>query len=158
MSDLRRWLDRVVDLNHAYAACLDARQLAAWPDFFTADCLYRIQSTEDHEAGRAHAAIYCDGRDMLVDRATTVEKVLFHQPRRQRRHVTGVRIVSEADGRIRACANFMLTEAFVDAPLAITMAGRYLDTIVEVDGQLKFFERLCVYDNHHIDRSIIYPV
>ena len=41
----------VQDLYSAYADCLDSDALERWPDFFTADCYYRITSAENYEAG-----------------------------------------------------------------------------------------------------------
>ncbi|MEO8134807.1 MAG: nuclear transport factor 2 family protein [Betaproteobacteria bacterium] len=35
----------VADLNAGYAACLDQRRFAEWPDFFTDDCVYKLRET-----------------------------------------------------------------------------------------------------------------
>ena len=146
----------VRDLYEDYCATLDDGDLQAWPDFFTDDCLYRVQSAENHDLGLAHAPIYCRGKGMLLDRVSA-SGVMVYEARRQRRFVTNVRI-SATEPLIRASASFLLTEAMLDRDPVLAMTGRYIDAIRIEDGRLKLHDRLCVYDNYRIIQNLIHPL
>src|SRR5256885_10372831 len=76
------------DLNAAYADCIDDDRLEEWPDFFVDDCRYLITDRESHAAGLRHGVIYCASRGMLIDRITTMRRVLVYEPHRYR-HILG---------------------------------------------------------------------
>jgi anthranilate 1,2-dioxygenase small subunit len=81
------------DFHDDYADVLDRGDLDRWPDFFTADCRYRVMSAETHEQGMLHAPIYCEGRGMLEDRIAAT-RVMVYEPRRQRRQFFNVQVES----------------------------------------------------------------
>lgn len=147
---------RVQQLYDRYSACLDAGNFELWPEFFTDDARYRIQSAETHERGLLHAPIYCDGKGMLLDRVSAT-KVMVYEPRRQRRFVSGLQVTQHGSA-IRSRSNFMLTEAMIDRDPVLAMTGSYIDEIVSDDGVLRFRDRLCVYDNYRIVQNLIFPV
>jgi salicylate 5-hydroxylase small subunit len=41
----------VAELNADYAACLDDRRFDEWPEYFTDECVYRLQPRENHDRG-----------------------------------------------------------------------------------------------------------
>lgn len=45
-----------------------------------------------------------------------------------------------------------------NAPSEVFNVGRYLDTLVRTEGQLKFSHKLCIFDSELIPGSIIYPI
>ena len=45
-----------------------------------------------------------------------------------------------------------------DQPSALFLCGRYHDRVVEDDGELRFAERICVYDSTIVPTSLVYPV
>ena len=46
-----------------YAACLDSDALERWPEFFVEDCVYRITSAENYDAGLPLGLIYATSRE-----------------------------------------------------------------------------------------------
>ena len=48
----------VEDLLHAYVECLDHDRLEDWPDFFVADCVYRIVPYENDAQNLPVSLIY----------------------------------------------------------------------------------------------------
>lgn len=146
----------VRDLYENYCATLDDADLEAWPEFFTEDATYRVQSAENYDQGLTHAPIFCRGKGMLLDRVSALG-VMVYEARRQRRFVSNVR-VSEAGPLIRASASFLLTEAMLDRDPVLAMTGRYIDTIRIEDGRLMLHDRLCVYDNYRIIQNLIFPL
>lgn len=51
---------RLADLYCAYSDVLDEGELERWPDFFTADCVYKVIPRENFEQDLPIALIYCE--------------------------------------------------------------------------------------------------
>lgn len=154
--ELRELYDEIAEL-------LDDDQVERLPSYFTDDCMYQVVSKENHDQGLPQATIYCDGIGMLRDRVVALRETQVYEPRAWRHFVSGVRVVGvqgdpAAGGEIRARGNFLVTEAMSDAEPTMLLVGRYLDRLVRRDGRLLFRERLVVYDNYRVVRSLIVPV
>ena len=154
-ADLRNELR---DLYDDYALCLDEMELERWIDFFTEDGVYKVISAENFGEGLDLAALSCSGRPMLQDRVAAARMTTIYEPRTIRHSVSCVRANKAEGGEIEAQANFALFECLLDREPHILMVGRYLDTVVRQGGELKFKQRLCVYDNYRIRTSLIIPV
>ncbi len=146
------------DFHDDYISCLDTGELERWPDFFVEDCRYRVLSRENHDAGLPLSLIYCDGRDMLLDRVTALRETTVFEPRSLRHFVSAVRVLDVDGSLIRAEANFMIVESLSDRDPVVNMAGRYLDTFVDTGERLLLKDRWCVHDNYRIRTSLIIPV
>ncbi len=146
------------DFYDDYSACLDAEALRDFPAFFTQDALYQVISRENHDDGLAHAPIYCFGRAMIEDRVNATVEAALYQPRSLRHFVSGVRIVGDEGGEVRVESNFLIIESLIEQEPQILMVGRYLDRVVRQEGELKFRERTCVYDNYRIRTTLVIPV
>jgi salicylate 5-hydroxylase small subunit len=148
----------IADLNAEYAACLDDRRFDAWPELFTDDCVYKLQPRENHDRGLPLATMAFESKGMLKDRIYAVTQTLFHIPYATR-HVVGWPVVKvDADGEIRAEANYMVIRVRENELPEVFSAGRYVDRIVAVDGRLRYKERLAIFDSALIPNSIIYPI
>ena len=51
MDDLH-YTHRINQLNAEYVRCIDDDRIEAWPDFFVAECLYKITTADNHARGR----------------------------------------------------------------------------------------------------------
>ena len=141
-----------------YAIAVDSGQWDLWPEFFTEDCVYRLQPRENFERGFPLATLSFTSKGMLKDRVYGIRETLFHDPYYQR-HVVGaplVRAVSE--GRIESEANYAVFRTKLDGPSTVFNVGRYLDVVVATEGGLKFASRTVVFDSEMIPNSIIYPI
>lgn len=148
----------VQDLYTDYARCVDNTKFEAWPDFFTEECLYRIVSRENFDAGLRMSALSLESKAMLKDRVYGMNDTIYHAPYLQR-HVVGMpKILSAGDDAIRAEANYVVMRTKLDAFSEVFNTGRYIDTIVREDGRLKFKERICVFDGELVMNSIVYPI
>ncbi|HYM04539.1 MAG TPA: aromatic-ring-hydroxylating dioxygenase subunit beta [Stellaceae bacterium] len=148
----------IEDLYARYSACVDSGKLDAWPDFFIEDCLYRVIPRENYERGLPLATLSFESKGMLRDRVYAATRTLFHQPYYQRHIVSGLRIVGEEGGAVRSEANYLVIRTKLSEPSEVFNTGRYLDKIVRAEGELKFAERLCVFDSELIPNSLIYPI
>jgi 3-phenylpropionate/cinnamic acid dioxygenase small subunit len=149
---------RLADLYCAYADTLDDGELEAWPEFFTEDCLYKIIPRENYEQGLPIALIYCESRDMLLDRVMAIRETALYVPRLIR-HLTGnIRLRDIGSDGLRLTANFALFQTVSDHPSELFLCGRYHDRVTDDGGNLRFAERVCVYDSTIVPTSLVYPV
>lgn len=141
-----------------YALAVDSGNWKLWPEFFTEQCVYKLQPRENHERGFPLCTLSFTSKGMLKDRVYGIQETLFHDPYYQR-HVVGAPIVRKVvEGRIQAEANYAVFRTKLDGASTVFNVGRYIDTIVQTPEGLKFAERLCVYDSEMIPNSIIYPI
>ncbi len=149
---------RLADLYCAYADALDDGELERWPDFFTEDCVYKVIPRVNFEQGLPVALIYCESRAMLLDRVTALRETALFAPRLIRHLTSGIRLRAiEPDG-FRLTASFALCQTMGNEPSALFLCGRYHDRVVETGGELRFAERICVYDSTTVPISLVYPV
>ena len=153
----------IADLHADYAACLDEHRFDDWPDFFTDDCVYRLQPRENHDRGLPLATMAFESKGMLRDRVYAVTQTLFHIPYATR-HIVGwprVRLAEPAsDGSViyGAESNYVVIRVRENEMPEVFNVGRYLDRIVCDNGRYRFCERLAIFDSALIANSIIYPI
>ena len=141
-----------------YASAVDSGHWGLWPEFFTDDCVYRLQPRENHERGFPLATLAFTSKGMLKDRVYGITETLFHDPYYQR-HVVGTPVVrSVGDDGIRSEANYAVFRTKLSEPSTVFNVGRYIDRVVRTPAGLKFASRECIYDTEMIPNSIIYPI
>ena len=128
------------------------------PEFFTEQCVYKIQPRENFERGLPLATLFLTSKGMLKDRVYGIQETLYHDPYYQR-HVVGAPMVRQVqEGRIHSEANYAVFRTKYDKESTVFNVGRYLDVIVPTPDGLKFAERLCIFDSEMIPNSLIYPI
>ena len=157
MVDMQTWLG-IQQLYADYASAVDSGQWDLWPEFFTEQCVYKLQPRENYERGFPLSTLSLTSKGMLKDRVYGISETLYHDPYYQR-HVVGAPIVRKVEeGRIYSEANYAVFRTKYDKESTVFNVGRYLDIIVQTPEGFKFAERLCVYDSEMIPNSIIYPI
>lgn len=155
--EFTEWL-ALTHLYAEYAAAVDSGNWDTWPDFFTDDCVYRLQPRENFERGFPLATLSFTSKGMLKDRVYAVKETLFHDPYYQR-HVVGIPIVRSVNAeRILSEANYAVFRTKLSEITTVFNVGRYIDTVVRTPSGLKFASRQCIYDSEMIPNSIIYPI
>jgi salicylate 5-hydroxylase small subunit len=148
----------LTQLNADYASAVDSGHWDLWPDFFTDDCVYRLQPRENHERGFPLATLAFTSKGMLKDRVYGIKETLFHDPYYQR-HVVGPLVIREAaEGRWSCESNYAVFRTKLSEASTVFNVGRYLDVVVRTPTGLKFASRECIYDSEMIPNSIIYPI
>ena len=141
-----------------YALAVDSGNWDLWPDFFTDDCIYRLQPRENFERGFPLATLSFTSKGMLKDRVYGIKETLFHDPYYQR-HVVGSPVIrSAAPDRIECEANYAVFRTKLSDTSTVFNVGRYIDVVVRTTAGLKFASRQCIYDSEMIPNSIIYPI
>ena len=137
------------DLYSAYVACIDEGRFADWPEFFTEECVYRVVPRENFDRGLPLSTLAFESKGMLKDRVYGVTQTLFHAPYYQRHILGRPQLLEHRDGVIRTQVNYLVLRTRQNDPTELFNTGRYIDTIVRENGQLKFREKLCVFDLCH---------
>lgn len=152
-----RWL-ALSQLYSDYASAVDSGQWDLWPEFFTEDCVYRLQPRENHERGFPLATLAFTSKGMLKDRAYGIKETLFHDPYYQR-HIVSAPIIRRVEGDRLVCeANYAVFRTKLSDASTVFNVGRYLDVVVMTPQGMKFARRECIYDSEMIPNSIIYPI
>jgi salicylate 5-hydroxylase small subunit len=141
-----------------YASILDSGQFEQWPDLFTEQCLYRLQSRENFDRGLPLATLSLESKGMLRDRVYGVSQTIYHDPYYQR-HILGVvNIVAQSASQFSAECNYHVIRTKRDSMPETVSVGRMVDKIVCLDSVYLFEEKLCIFDNDLIANSVIYPI
>lgn len=152
-------LDRAAlrDFYDDYYGGLDDVKLAEWPDFFTADCLYRVIPRENYEAGYTLCTMQAESRGMLIDRVMGLTRTQMFAPRYYRRFPGPLRIVGPEGAGVRCRHNLLLVQTLIDRQTDIVLAGVCHDLVVPDEGRLRFQERIVVFDSEMVPNSFVYP-
>ena len=149
---------RLADLYCAYDDVLNDGVLERWPDLFTAACVYKVIPRENVEQNLPIALIYCESRDMLMDRVVALRETALYAPRITRRVTSGICLRAiEPDG-LRLTASFAVFQTMQDQPSELFLCGRSQDRVVDDAGTLRFAERLRIYDSTIVPTSLVYPI
>jgi salicylate 5-hydroxylase small subunit len=141
-----------------YAQAVSSSEWELWPEFFTEDCVYRLQPRENHDRGFPLATLSFESKGMLKDRVYGIRETLFHDPYYQR-HVVGAPVVLKAGpGRIESEANYAVFRTKLSELSTVFSVGRYIDVVVRTEEGLKFASRQVIYDSEMIPNSVIYPI
>jgi 3-phenylpropionate/cinnamic acid dioxygenase small subunit len=141
-----------------YARRLDADELERWPEFFTADCFYRITSAENYEAGLPLGLVRATSRAMLEDRVKALREANVYEPQRYRHLVSALAIVGETADGLDVEANFLVVRTMQDGAMTLFAAGRYLDRVVREGGDWKFARKEVVLDSRQVDTLLAIPL
>jgi len=148
----------LTQLYSDYASAVDSGNWDLWPEFFTDDCVYRLQPRENHERGFPLATLSFDSKGMLRDRIYGIRETLFHDPYYQR-HVVGAPVIRRvSEGRIESEANYAVFRTKLSEISTVFNVGRYIDVVVRTPQGFRFASRECIYDSEMIPNSIIYPI
>lgn len=149
---------QLLALYSDYASAIDNNEWDKWPEFFTQECVYKVQPRENFDRGFPLATLSFESRGMLKDRIYGITETIFHDPYYQR-HVVGTPRICHVDPqRIRSEANYAVFRTKPDEISTVFNVGRYIDTIRRTDAGLKFESRVCVFDSEMVANSLIYPI
>ena len=151
MTDL---LTRLLALNAEYAATLDDDRLESWPDYFVADCLYKITSADNVRDGNEAGIVYADSRAMLADRVLALRRANIYE-RQSYRHIVGLPRLTSPH---RAETPFLVVRTMRDGRMDLFVSGRYVDVLDGSAGALLFRERIVVCDSARFDTLVAIPL
>ena len=144
--------------NARYADVIDSDALEQWPGLFTEACEYRVTNVENEAEGLPAGIVWADSRAMLHDRVAALREANIYE-RQAYRHLVGLpAIQSGANGAVHAETPFLVVRVMRDGSMDLFATGRYVDTMVEDGGDLRFRERLVVCDSSRVDTLLAIPL
>jgi anthranilate 1,2-dioxygenase small subunit len=148
----------VANLLAEYAACIDSDALERWPDFFTADCVYRITSAFNFARDLPIGIIHADSRRMLEDRVAALRKANIYEKQGYRHIVSVPRIVRREGAIVEAEAGFLVVRIMHDGALDLFATGRYLDRIDFAGETPRLARKIVVLDSEKVDTLLAIPL
>src|SRR5579862_1867812 len=148
----------LIQLQAAYARCIDNGDLNQWPQFFEEKCLYKITSAENYERGLEAGIVYANSRGMLSDRISSLREANVYE-RHSYRHFLGLPwIASQSDDEVRSETSFCVIRIMQDGVTDVYATGRYLDKFKLDGNSAKIAERIVVCDSSRFDTSLALPL
>jgi anthranilate 1,2-dioxygenase small subunit len=141
-----------------YAACLDSDAIERWPEFFVEDCVYRVTSAENYDAGLPIGVIYATSKNMLKDRVNALRQANIYEPQRYRHLISGFRIERDDVDTLEVTANFLVVRTMQDGAMTLFAAGRYVDSVVRGAAGWHFARKIVVLDSRRIDTLLAIPL
>ena len=151
-------VQRLVELNAAYARVIDNEQFEQWPELFHEDCLYKVTTAENVAQGMASGVMYADSRAMLQDRVSALRKANIYE-RQRYRHIVGLPVVlGETDSVADVETPFLIVRIMRDGVMDVFATGCYRDKVKpDAAGALRFVERIVVCDGGRFDTLVAIP-
>jgi anthranilate 1,2-dioxygenase small subunit len=141
-----------------YAECIDDDRLEEWPELFTEDAIYRVVPRENADRGLPVAVMDCDSRGMLVDRVVSLRNANIYPEHFYRHLVSSVHVKGVEDGQLVVQSNYVVLQTRNDGETKVYNAGKYLDRIVVEAGELRFKEKLVIFDTYSIGTLMARPI
>ncbi len=146
-------------LNAACAAAIDDGRLEEWPEFFHADCLYKITTADNVAKGYQAGIVYADSRAMLEDRIAALRKANIYE-RQRYRHILGMPLISTGlDGRVVSETSFLVVRTMREGQMDVFAVGVYRDRLCrDATGAWRFAERIAICDSPRFDTLLAIPL
>lgn len=148
----------VEDLYARYVELIGDDRLEELPDLFVENCLYKVISRENFDRKMPVAAIFCDSRNMLIDRIVSLRHANIYPDHHTRHLVSNIRIAAMEASIIHTRASYAVFHTRNDGHSFVYNVGRYVDEIVREEGQLKFKSKLAIFDTHMIETVMVKPI
>lgn len=150
---------QVEDLYLRYAECICDGALEQWPEFFSDQCLYKVISRANYDRGLPLAPIFSESRGALADRVLALRNTMVYAPRSVIHNVTGIRVTERTKSSVKSRSMISVYQTLLaDGSSHLLLIGKTLDRLAFENGELKFEERIVVYDNELIDGALVFPI
>jgi anthranilate 1,2-dioxygenase small subunit len=157
MDALHTWFE-VYQLQERYVAALDNDRLEDWPQFFTEHCTYSIIPKENEDGGFPVGIIYCDSRNMLEDRVTSLRHANIFEAHTYRHMTSGLMITQLDETSVDAQSSYVVVQTLQNGESAVYQTGRYIDRIVKTADGWRFQSRKVVYDTSRVQTLLATPI
>ncbi len=157
MDKLQLWFE-ISQLQERYIATLDNDKLEEWPQLFTEKCLYQIIPKENFDAGFPVSIIYCDTRNMLEDRVTSLRNANIYEVHSYRHMTSGLMIKTIDDKTVEAESSYVVIQTLQDGESRVYQAGRYLDVIALTEDGWRYQSKRVVFDTLRVQTLLATPI
>lgn len=148
----------IARLMTQYVNSIDNGELERWPNFFTADGVYQIVPRSAFDQGHPIGIWFCDNRDMLEDRVSSIREVNVFEPHVYRHVIGPTEILGTSGSLYRTQTSYIVVRTMHDGAMCVFSAGRYVDEIlIEGSGAL-LKKRIVVTDSARYDTLVVIPI
>lgn len=151
-------LSRIDDLNRRYGHLIDDGKLEDWPDLFIEAGFYKITTRWNFDNDMPAGLMLCDSRAMMEDRISALRTANIFEPHSYRHLIDPPTIKEGAKSNFSVQTSFVVFRIMQSGAPEIFNTGKYLDKLVDINGGLKFRERVVVCDSERIDTMIVIPL
>jgi anthranilate 1,2-dioxygenase small subunit len=148
----------IARLMTQYVHAIDNDELERWPQFFTANALYQIVPRSAYDQGHPVGIWFCDNRDMLEDRVSSIREVNIFEPHVYRHVIGPTEILGASGGVYRAQTSYIVVRTMHDGEMSVFSAGRYVDEIVLDKNAALLQKRVVVTDSARYDTLVVIPL
>ena len=148
----------IARLMTQYVHAIDNDELERWPQFFTAQGMYQIIPRTAYEQGHPVGVWFCDNRDMLEDRVSSVREVNVFEPHVYRHVIGPTEILELSSGVYRAQTSYIVVRTMHDGEMSVFSAGRYVDEIIVEQDVALLQKRIVVTDSARFDTLVVIPL
>lgn len=149
----------IENLIYEWARAIDENRVEDAAALLTEDAEYKVSSRFNVDRGLPLATIHCRSAAQMRDRITSMRVANIYEAHVYRHLVTGVQVLSEADGHYEVRSNYIVIRIMEhDGATAVFSTGQYRDDIVLENGIAKFKRRHVIYDSRAIDTCLVIPI
>jgi anthranilate 1,2-dioxygenase small subunit len=151
-------LQRIRSLMVDYCYAIDEGDLKRWPDFFSAQCLYRITTRENESQNMPLSIMLCDSQAMLFDRVEAIEQANIFEPHTYRHILSDSVVTGGADETVKLKTSFCCIRTMLDGSMLLFAAGCYYDEVELSDDTCLLKSRTVVLDSSKVDTLLAIPL
>ena len=148
----------LINLLTRYAAALDNDRLEEWPEFFTQKATYRITSKTDAAENLPLGIIYCNSKNMMVDRITSTREANIYEEQSYRHIISTPLILDNSQEKIESETSFAVIRIMHTGDTMLFASGVYRDKVISTEDGLKFIEKTVILDSSRIDTLLAIPI
>jgi len=116
-----------------------------------------VKPRSNHDRGMMLGPIFSESKGALIDRVTAIRNSMVFAPRAMCYVVGSIRVV-ETDGETaRSRSMFSAYHTLDDGDSHLLMVARSFDHLA-LGTELKFIERVVIFDTERVPGALIYPV
>jgi len=151
-------LARIDALNRRYGHMIDDGELENWPGLFVEQGLYKITTRWNFNNNMPTGLMLCDSRAMMEDRISALRTANVFEPHSYRHLIDPPTLKDRTKDAISVQTSFVVFRTMQSGTTEIFSTGKYLDKLIDINGDLKFQERIVVCDSERIDTMIVIPL
>ena len=145
-------------LQYRYARLLDADDLEEWPKLFVESGVYKVIPRENWDREPRLPVMYCDGRNMMIDRVRSLREANVYNLHYPRHVVSNIELLGERDGGHDVAAVYRVYQTDLEGQTRLYSVGQYRDVVCFDDGQARFRQKIAICDTFNIPNLLAIPL
>ncbi len=150
--------EAIAELMADYVHLIDDDRLEDWVELFVENCVYKILSRENVDAGYPLELMSCNSKNMLRDRILSLREANLYNLHTDKHLLGAVRVLDCEDGVWSVRANYSVYQTSSIGETGLFSVGTYRDKVVFRGGKPRFSEKIVVADTFAVARMLSTPI